>query len=100
MNLLKKLRSGGSNKVLAAERVVAASSSSSSTSAGNGTATTSPALEELLEEDFEAGMGNVSAMVSTMTTPDLSVVRVLLVPVFCVHETINLDVCRIGVQLI
>ena len=99
MSLLKKLRSGGSNKVLAAERVVAASSSSS-TSAGNNTATTSPALEELLEEDFEAGMGNVSAMVSTMTTPDLSVVRVLLVPVFCVHETINLDVCRIGVQLI
>ena len=74
MSLLKKLRSGGSNKVLSAERVVAASS----TSAGNGTATTSPALEELLEEDFEAGMGNVSAMVSTMTTPDLSVVRVMV----------------------
>ena len=74
MNLLKKLRSGGSNKVLAAERVVAASS----TSVGNSTATTSPALEEVLEEDFEAGMGNVSAMVSTMTTPDLSVVRVMV----------------------
>ena len=64
--------------MLAAERVVAASSSSSSTLAGNGTATTSPALEELLEEDFEAGIGNVSAMVSTMTKPDLSVVRVMV----------------------
>ena len=71
MDLLKKLRSGGGNKAPTAERVVASTSTS-------GKSTSSPALEELLEEDFEAGMGNVSSS-STMTTMELNVVRALLI---------------------
>ena len=71
MNLLKKLRSGGGNKAPTAERVVASTSTS-------GKSTSSPALEELPEEDFEAGVGNVSTS-STMTTMELNVVRALLI---------------------